>query len=83
MFMDSDGDHSAVLFPLFEREAALQAAINREMYKGKLRVDEVLTKENQPVPIQFLPNPNSRKPAVQGVRLVPLPITRSTVTKPR
>lgn len=47
MFMDSDGDHSAVLFPLFEREAALQAAINREMYKGKLRVDEVLTKEQR------------------------------------
>lgn len=33
--------------------------------------DEVLTKENQPVPVQFLPNPNAAKPAVQGV---PVPV---------
>lgn len=33
--------------------------------------DEVLTKENQPIPIQFIPNPNAAKPAVQGV---PVPV---------
>lgn len=33
--------------------------------------DEVLTKENQGVPIQFNQNPNAEKPAVQGV---PVPV---------
>lgn len=33
--------------------------------------DEVLTKADQPVPVQFLPSPNARKPAVQGV---PVPV---------
>lgn len=47
MFMERDGDQSAALFPLFEREATLQAAISREMYTGKVRIDEVLTKEQR------------------------------------
>jgi hypothetical protein len=47
MYMDRDGDQSAVLYPLFEREATLQAAINREMYKGKIHIDQVLTKEQR------------------------------------
>ncbi len=33
--------------------------------------DEVLTKDGQPIPIQFNPNPNATKPAVQGV---PVPV---------
>jgi protein involved in polysaccharide export with SLBB domain len=33
--------------------------------------DEVLTKEGQPVPVQFIQNPNSSKTAVQGV---PVPV---------
>lgn len=33
--------------------------------------DEVLTKEGQPVPVQFNPNPNASKVAVQGV---PVPV---------
>lgn len=33
--------------------------------------DEVLTRENQPVPVQFLANPNATKTAVQGV---PVPV---------
>lgn len=47
MFMDREGDQSEVLYPLFEREAALHAAIDREMYAGKVRIDEVLTKEQR------------------------------------
>ena len=47
MFMERDGDQSAVLYPLFEREATLQTAIDREMYAGKVRIDEVLTKEQR------------------------------------
>ena len=47
IFMERDGDQSAVLFPLFDREAALHAAIDREMYAGKLRIDEILTKEQR------------------------------------
>jgi protein involved in polysaccharide export with SLBB domain len=33
--------------------------------------DEVLTKENQPVPVQFIANPNATESAVQGV---PVPV---------
>ncbi|MBA4189734.1 MAG: hypothetical protein C0467_17245 [Planctomycetaceae bacterium] len=36
-----------------------------------IMADEILTKENQPVPIQFAQNANARKPAVQGV---PVPV---------
>lgn len=45
MYMEREGDQSAVLYPLFDREAALHAAIDREMYAGKLRIDEILTKK--------------------------------------
>ncbi len=47
--MQQDGDQSQQLFPLFDREAALQTAINREMYSTKLRIDEVLTREQRAV----------------------------------
>lgn len=47
--MQQDGDQSQQLFPLFEREAALQTAINREMYSTKLRIDEILTREQRAV----------------------------------
>lgn len=43
MYMEMDGDQSARLYPLFDREAALQRDISREMYAAKVRVDEVLT----------------------------------------
>lgn len=41
--MDKEGDQSDKLFPLFDREAALQAAVSREMYTTKLRIDAILT----------------------------------------
>ena len=41
--MDIEGDQSRTLFPLFDREAALQAAVSREMYTTKLRIDAILT----------------------------------------
>lgn len=47
MYMDLEGDHSRELYPLFEREAQLQTAINREMYSAKIRIDEVLTREQR------------------------------------
>ena len=47
LFMDKDGDQSAVLYPLFDREASLQVQINREMYHGKVRIDAVLTDEQR------------------------------------
>ena len=46
-YMNLEGDHSAVLFPLFDREAQLQRDISREMYTTKVRVDEVLTPEQR------------------------------------
>lgn len=39
------GDQSKRLFPLFDREGALQSQISKEMYMTKLKIDEVLTKE--------------------------------------
>ena len=47
MFMEREGDQSRYLNPLFDREAQLHAAVSREMYSAKLRVDEVLTKEQR------------------------------------
>lgn len=47
VYMKLDGDQSAVLFPLFDREAQLQRDISREMYTTKVRVDEVLTPEQR------------------------------------
>ncbi len=47
MFMEREGDQSQVLYPLFEREAKLQTAINHEMYATKLRIDEVLKPEQR------------------------------------
>lgn len=43
LYMDRDGDQSKNLYPLFDREAKLQVAVNREMYSTKLRIDQVLT----------------------------------------
>ncbi len=40
-----DGDNSDQLFPLYDREAALRADIAKEMYRTRLQIDEILTKE--------------------------------------
>ena len=42
-FLAMDGDQSATLYPLFDREARLRVAVNRAMYVAKLGIDEVLT----------------------------------------
>ena len=47
LFMDKDGDQSAMLFPLFDREAFLQVQINREMYNGKVKIDAILTEKQR------------------------------------
>lgn len=47
LLMEREGDQSQELYPLFEREAKLQTAINREMYAAKLRIDEVLKPEQR------------------------------------
>ncbi len=47
MYMERDGDQSKALYPLFDREARLQAEISREMYATKVRIDQVLTKEQR------------------------------------
>ncbi|MBP5189387.1 MAG: hypothetical protein J6031_00535 [Bacteroidales bacterium] len=44
-YMDSPNDHSAVLFPLYEREGHLQAEISKEYYRSKVAIDAVLTPE--------------------------------------
>lgn len=47
MFMEREGDQSAALYPLFDREAQLQVSISREMYATKVKVDALLTKEQK------------------------------------
>lgn len=41
--MQADGDNSAVLFPLLDKESSLQAEIAKEMYRTRLLFDQVLT----------------------------------------
>ncbi len=38
-----EGDQSATLFPLFDRESELVAEISKEMYRCRMKIDEVLT----------------------------------------
>ena len=47
MYMNLEGDQSRALYPLFDREAQLQAAVSREMYATKLRIDKILTPDQR------------------------------------
>lgn len=44
---DSEDDQSAVLFPLIDRECELQAAINKEMYSARIKIDAILTPDQK------------------------------------
>ncbi len=46
-YLHGEGDNSRILFPLFDREAAIQSQISREMYSTKLKIDEILTPEQR------------------------------------
>lgn len=43
--MEQDGDQSDKLFPLIDREAALQAKIAKQMYSIRQQIDAILTPE--------------------------------------
>lgn len=43
--MDEYGDHTREVYPLIERDAALHAEISREYYRVKVRIDEIITRE--------------------------------------
>ncbi len=43
--LKSEGDQSDKLFPLFEREGYLQTEISKEMYKCRVQIDNILTKD--------------------------------------
>lgn len=45
LLMDTPNDMSSQIFPLYEREAKLQAEISKEYYRAKVAVDKVLTPE--------------------------------------
>lgn len=45
--MMQEGDHSSELFPLFEREGVLQTAMSKEMYTTKVKIDQILNKEQR------------------------------------
>ena len=62
LFIDREGNQSRILFPLFDREANIQREISRTMYTTKVRIDEVLTKEQR----QTLRNANDNHPRREG-----------------
>lgn len=43
--LDAEGDQTNTLFPLFEREAQLKLEINKEMYRTRQQINNVLSKE--------------------------------------
>lgn len=43
--LDAEGDQTSTLFPLFEREAQLKLEINKEMYRTRQQISNVLSKE--------------------------------------
>lgn len=45
MYMDDSIDRREILFPLFEREARIQANISKTYYESKRSMDSVLTPE--------------------------------------
>lgn len=55
-------DHSAILFPMFEREAWFQAEISKEYYRTRLQIDEILTAEQREELQQNLKKQQSSKP---------------------
>lgn len=44
-YIHRDGDNSRTLYPLFDREAVIQAQISKEMYALRVRIDAILTPE--------------------------------------
>ena len=46
-FYKSQGDHSADLYPLYDQRAVLYSKIDRAKYNTKMRIDAVLTPEQQ------------------------------------
>ena len=44
-YMSTADDLSEILFPLYEREGALQSEISKEYYRTKVAIDKVLTSE--------------------------------------
>ena len=43
LIMHKEGDYSKDLFPLFDREAIVQAQISKEMYSLRVFIDNILT----------------------------------------
>ena len=67
------GQPKAELYPLPLNMLRITESGEYRLDKGDVLgivADEVLTKENQPIPVQFIQNPNAPNPAVQG-----LPVT--------
>ncbi len=45
IYMDQQADHSTIVLPLMERESDLKLKLNKELYRMKLQLDKVLSKE--------------------------------------
>lgn len=41
--LDQNADNSAALFPLFDREAFLQAEVSKECYRTRVKINAILT----------------------------------------
>ena len=60
---DQYGDHTKLIFPMYEREAKIQTEISKEMYRMKLKLDKVLTRAQYDTLHEKLSKNNSRKNA--------------------
>lgn len=58
---DQYGDHTKQIFPMYEREAKIQTEISKEMYRMKLKLDKVLTREQYDTLHEKLSKSNSGK----------------------
>lgn len=47
VLMHKEGDQSVALFPLVDKQNDLEAAVTKEMYKLRVKIDQILTKEQK------------------------------------
>ena len=62
LYMESREDNSSKVFPLYDREARLQAELSKEYYRTKVAVDAVLTPEQYTRFQQHVKSKRAKKP---------------------
>lgn len=68
-YMNSQEDNSSILFPLYEREARLQAEISKEYYRSKVDIDKVLTPEQYQQMNEAMKKKNNERKQQKGKKV--------------